>query len=56
MGAAIAAVGGPAKAAEITGRSLTWVYQWQRLGTVHNLRDALTLAAAAGVPVETLCA
>jgi DNA-binding transcriptional regulator YdaS (Cro superfamily) len=49
---AIAAVGGPTKAARLCGVSNAAVHRWVRSGTVTLLRHALRLSRASGVPIE----
>jgi DNA-binding transcriptional regulator YdaS (Cro superfamily) len=49
---AIAAVGGPTKAARLCGVSNAAVHRWIRSGSVTLLRHALRLSRASGVPIE----
>jgi DNA-binding transcriptional regulator YdaS (Cro superfamily) len=49
---AVAAVGGPTKAARLCGVSNAAVHRWIRLGSVTLLRHALRLSQASGVPIE----
>jgi DNA-binding transcriptional regulator YdaS (Cro superfamily) len=49
---AVAAVGGPTKAATLCGVSNTAVHRWIQSGNVALLRHALRLSRASGVPIE----
>lgn len=49
---AVAAVGGPTKAARLCGVSNAAVHRWIRSGSVILLRHALRLSQASGVPIE----
>ena len=49
---AVAAVGGPTKAARLCGVSNTAVHRWIQFGNVALLRHALRLSRASGVPIE----
>ena len=49
---AVAAVGGPTKAARLCGVSNAAVHRWVKSGTVILLRHALRLSRASGVPIE----
>jgi DNA-binding transcriptional regulator YdaS (Cro superfamily) len=49
---AVAAVGGPTKAARLCGVSNTAVHRWIRFGSVVLLRHAVRLSRASGVPIE----
>jgi DNA-binding transcriptional regulator YdaS (Cro superfamily) len=49
---AVAAVGGPTKAARLCGVSNTAVHRWIRFGSVPLLRHALLLSRASGIPIE----
>lgn len=53
---AVAAVGGPTKAATLCGVSNTAVHRWIRSGGVALLRHALALSRASGVPIEQFVA
>jgi len=49
---AVAAVGGPTKAARLCGVSNAAVHRWVKSGTVILLRHALRLSRASSVPIE----
>lgn len=49
---AVAAVGGPTKAAVLCGVSNTAVHRWIQRGSVTLLRHALRLSSASGIPIE----
>jgi DNA-binding transcriptional regulator YdaS (Cro superfamily) len=49
---AVAAVGGPTKAARLCGVSNAAVHRWMKSGTVILLRHALRLSQASGVSIE----
>ena len=49
---AVAAVGGPTKAAVMCGVSNTAVHRWIRSGRIILLRHAVQLSRASGVPIE----
>jgi len=49
---AVAAVGGPTKAARLCGVSNTAVHRWMQFGSVALLRHALRLSRASGIPIE----
>ncbi len=49
---AVAAVGGPTKAARVCGVSNSAVHKWINQGSIVLLRHALALSRASGVPIE----
>jgi|HubBroStandDraft_2_1064218.scaffolds.fasta_scaffold2320242_1 DNA-binding transcriptional regulator YdaS (Cro superfamily) len=49
---AVAAVGGPTKAARLCGVSNAAVHRWVQSRTVTLLRHALRLSQASGIPIE----
>jgi len=49
---AVAAVGGPTKAATLCGVSNTAVHRWIQFGSVALLRHAVRLSRASGIPIE----
>jgi len=49
---AVAAVGGPTKAARLCGVSNTAVHRWIRFGSVALLRHGVLLSRASGIPIE----
>jgi DNA-binding transcriptional regulator YdaS (Cro superfamily) len=49
---AVAAVGGPTKAARVCGVSNSAVHKWINQGSITLLRYALSLSRASGVPIE----
>jgi DNA-binding transcriptional regulator YdaS (Cro superfamily) len=49
---AVAAVGGPTKAARICGVSNAAIHQWIKRGAVPLLNPALRLSRASGIPIE----
>ncbi len=49
---AVAAVGGPTKAARVCGVSNSAVHKWINQGSITLLRYALALSRASGVPIE----
>jgi DNA-binding transcriptional regulator YdaS (Cro superfamily) len=49
---AVAAVGGPTKAARLCGVSNTAVHRWIQSGSVALLKHALRLSRASGIPIE----
>jgi hypothetical protein len=51
---AVAAVGGPTKAAGICQVSNAAIHLWMQRGSVPFLRHALRLSRASGIPIEEL--
>jgi DNA-binding transcriptional regulator YdaS (Cro superfamily) len=49
---AVAAVGGPTKAARVCGVSNSAIHKWINQGSITLLRHALALARASGVSIE----
>lgn len=52
---AVKLCGGHEKTAELTGKSVNWVYEWCRRNCIGATRDALLVAKVSGMPVEDLC-
>jgi DNA-binding transcriptional regulator YdaS (Cro superfamily) len=53
---AVAAVGGPTKAARLCGVSNAAVHRWMLSGSVTLLRHAIRLSRASGIPIEQFVA
>lgn len=49
---AVAAVGGPTKAARVCGVSNSAIHKWINQGSISLLRHAIALSRASGVPIE----
>ena len=49
---AVAAIGGPTKAARVCGVSNAAIHKWIQRGSVSLLKHALRLSKASGIPIE----